>query len=150
MSNIEPSRQPLPRTDPACLSGSTPRDGRNRRRYTTLLAVWAALFLLGTWLVASQPDTASALVWSVVGLQSVAAILAALAYWHFLEHADELARAIELRALALSVCVGFVAWPLVELLARAGFAVHRWPNPTVLTMIACYCLAVTLGRRHYR
>jgi hypothetical protein len=131
-------------------AGETPRDRRNRRRYTLLLAVWALAFLSSTFLIASDVVTVGPLRWVAACVPSIFAIIAVIAYWRYLREADELAGAIQLKALAFAVSAGFIVWPAFELLAESGVPIDDWPNLTMLTMIGFYVFGVALGRRHYR
>jgi hypothetical protein len=130
-------------------SGATPRDQQNRKRYTWLLALWALVYLASTYLITFELS-ASTWRWIAAGAPSLFAIFAAAAYWRFLQNADELARAIELKALALAVAVGFVVWPASTLLAASGAPISGAMNPTVLLMVACYSYGVIKGRSDYR
>lgn len=90
--------------------------------------------------VASPP-----LRWLLVFLPSVFACLAARAYWRYLNQMDELLRTIELKALALAVAAGFVAWPMVELLENG--MQREVPVPVVLlVMTGFYVFGLARGR----
>lgn len=133
-----------------CWGGITPRDRRNQVRYTLLLAAWAVLFVASSYLIATERVVAGPVGWVAAGLSSVVAVFAVLAYWRYLREADELTRAIELQALALAVCAGFVVWPAFELAGDLGVPVGALPDPVVLIMIGAYALGTVLGRRRYR
>lgn len=127
----------------------TPRDRRNQRRYTVLLAAWAVVYLVSTYLIATERVVSGPLGWVVAGLSSVFAVFAVLAYWRYLREADELARAIELQALAIAVCSGFIVWPALDLAGELGVPTQALPDPIVLVMIGSYAVGTILGRRRY-
>ena len=129
---------------------ATPRDRRNRWRYTWLLALWAAIFVGGSFVLARDLVTQPPWTWLVALLPTAFAATAVAAYWHFLRHADELARAIELRSLALAVAGGFIVWPAVTLLETAGLPSGATLDLTVLVMIGCYVFGNIKGVRDYR
>ncbi|MDO8908560.1 MAG: hypothetical protein Q7W55_08675 [Pseudohongiella sp.] len=129
--------------------GATPRDWKNRKRYTLLLAVWAAVYLVSTYLITTQLGD-SPWRWLAAGTPLLFALVAAAAYWHFLINADELTRAIELKALALTVVAGFVVGHTMTLFASSGVDVVEEWNITVLAMVACYCYGQAKGARDYR
>jgi len=97
-------------------SSETLRDRRSRRRYTLLLAAWATVYLLSSFLITNVTLDPVSVAWIVALLPSIVATFAVFAYWRYLREADELSRAIEVKALALAVTVGFVVWPAIELL----------------------------------
>lgn len=131
-------------------TGGTARDRRNQRRFTWLLAAWAVLFLVSTYLIAGEYVANEPLGWLVAALPSIVAVFAVLAFWRYLGEADELTRAIELRALAIAVSAGFIIWTASNLLGKSGVPIGDWPSPVVLVMIGGYVLARFLSGRYYR
>ncbi len=127
----------------------TPRDRRNQARFTLLMALWALVFLLSTALVVTERVGPGPVGWIVAGLPAVFAVFAVLAYLRYLREADELARTIELRALALAMCAGFVVWPVPGLLGRLGVPVSELGLP-VLVISGFYAFGSVLGWRKYR
>ena len=79
--------------------------------------------------------------WIVALLPSIVATFAVFAYWRYLREADELSRAIEVKALALAVTVGFVVWPAIELLEASGVPLKVGSSLTALVMIVSYSIA---------
>lgn len=133
----------------SCMGGAA-RDRRNQWRFTWLLAAWAVFFLASTYLIAGEYVANEPLGWLVAALPSVVAVFAVLAFWRYLNEADELARAIELRALAVAVSAGFIVWTASDLLGKSGVPIGDWPNPVVLVMIGGYVVAKLLSGRYYR
>ncbi len=88
--------------------------------------------------------------WIVALLPSIVATFAVFAYWRYLREADELSRAIEVKALALAVTVGFVVWPAIELLEASGVPLKVGSSLTALVMIVSYSVGVVAARKHYR
>ena len=127
----------------------TPRDQQNRKRYTWMLALWALVYLASTFLITFELSD-SPWRWIAIAAPSLLALLAVTAYWRYLQDADELSRSIELKALALSVAVGFVVWPAVTLLVESGTPIPGSLNPIMLLMVACYSYGVIKGRRDYQ
>ncbi len=126
------------------------RDRRNRNTYLLLLALAMLVYLAGAaWIVhGTLPSPAWA--WIIAAASSLLSLLAARAYWRFVHEADELVRSVELKALALAVCGGFVIWIGVDLLAKSGVSTAQWPNPVMMTMVVLYALGVWNGWRTYR
>jgi len=85
-----------------------------------------------------------------VVMPSLAAAMVARAYWQHIRRADELARAIELKALATSLSAGFICWPLFNALQKTDVSLSGWPNLLIVIMVASYGIALIAGWRHYR
>ncbi len=132
-----------------CRGQLTPSDQSNVNRYTVLLFVWMLVFLGATFVITNEVVRGGALGWLVALMPSAFGIIAALAYMRFLREADELVRAIELRALALAVGAGFAIWPAYTLLGRLGVPVDAWSEVPIMAMIGAYVFGVLAGRRHY-
>ena len=128
----------------------TARDRRSLRRYLWILFAWAVCFLAASWLVKVDPFSSGPLGWAVAVLPSIVAVFAVIAYGRYLREADELQRAIQLQALALAVCAGFVVWPAVQLIERLGAPIGEWPSVTLLTMVVFYVIGILRSRRRYQ
>ena len=126
-----------------------PEASSQRRRFTWLLAAFAATYLASTYLIVNDIAAHVTLRWALALLPSALAAVAVIAYWRYLRVADELSRLIELHGLAYSVSAGFIAWPAFELLDRAGLATGTELNLPVLVMVAFYTIGVVLTRRRY-
>ena len=127
----------------------TQRDRRNLVRYIGMMLLWGAVFGGAAHLIGSRTVVGFA-AWALVAAGALMALLVARSYWRYLRQADELARAIQLHALALSVSAGFVSWTVVRLLAAVGFTLGGWPSPTSMIVIAAYIVGTAKGLRRYR
>ena len=127
----------------------TQRDRRNLMRYIGTMVVWGVVFGGAAHLIGSRTVVGSA-AWALVAAGAVMALLVARSYWRYLRQADELARSIQLHALALSLTAGFVAWTVFRLLAAVGITTGGWPSPTTMIVIAAYIVGTAEGLRRYR
>lgn len=129
--------------------GATPRDRRNTMRMLAALAVWAVVFVAATWAIRDELLPAGPVSWLVAALPSVLMAVAFLAYTDYLRKADELQRAIQLRALALGFGAGWLAlcgYPLFERLGAPAIDTGEY----LLLMAVCYSLGVVFGQRRYK
>lgn len=129
--------------EPAAFS-MPPRDRRNVGRYTRLAFVWAVVYVACTFALAFDYVESTALRALLAFVPSAFALLAMRAYWRYVQEMDELLRAIELKALALAISVGFVVWPAMELLALLPLDIDV--PVTMLVMTACYVFGLMRGR----
>ncbi len=121
-----------------------PRDNRNMKRYCQLMFLCAVAYLASTIVLNKGYVEPLALRWLIAFVPSVFAAIAAWAYWRYLRETDELLRAIELRALALSFTAGFITWPMVELVETIVIDIQM--NLTMLVMCLVYAVSVVRGR----
>lgn len=128
----------------------TARDRRNLWRYLWILFAWAVCFVGSSWLIEVDLLSTGPMGWVVAVVPSLVAVFAVVAYGRYLRDADELQRAIQLQALALAVCAGFVVWPAVQLIERLGAPIGDWPSVPLLTMVVFYVIGVLLSRRRYQ
>jgi hypothetical protein len=126
----------------------TPRDSRNIKRYIALKALWALAFILSTFVLQMELIEPVALRWLIAFIPSAFAAIAARAYWRYLTQMDELLRAIELKALALSVAAGVVVWPAVFLL-EVGVPLELDVPVVLLVMTGVYVFGLARGRMAY-
>lgn len=126
----------------------TRRDARKPLLFWTIC--WLVALASCQYLLVSQADSLQAVKWLLVILPSLVAVGLAKSYWHYLNQADELARAIELKALAAALVTGFIVWPMKALAIKAGLSLDGWPNPVVVFMVISYLSALILGWRAYR
>ncbi|MDY6984214.1 MAG: hypothetical protein SV422_14105 [Pseudomonadota bacterium] len=120
------------------------RDRRNVGRYVRFAFVWALVYVACTFALAFDYAESIALRMLLAFVPSVFAILAVRAYWRYMQEMDELLRAIELKALALAISVGFVVWPAMELLELLPLDIDI--PVTMLVMTACYVYGLMRGR----
>jgi drug/metabolite transporter (DMT)-like permease len=129
---------------------------RNRRNQRAVL-LWSLVWMISWvgvtwalksgWLASGVPGIVAAVVSSCLGIGK------ALAYWRFLNEADEVQRKIELEALALAFGVGVVggggtAYWLLELSGAVPTA--RTDLLYVLAVaLLTYSAGVLLGKRRY-
>jgi len=137
-----------PRWPFGCTAEMTPRDIRNRRRFSLLMLGWgvawcAARLGLGEHgLQSPAPRVALALL-------PIAVLLAALAaYLRFLRHADELLRRIEVEGLGVGFATGLLllwSWLFLERLGAGPI------DPTVVgsLMVFGWVAGQHLARRRY-
>jgi hypothetical protein len=127
------------------LNTTTPRDRRNAGRYIRFSALWAVVYVVCTLVLAEEYVASVPLRWLIAFIPSASAVFSARAYWQYLVGMDELLRAIELKALALSVSVGFVIWPAVELI-EIGVPLNFHVPVVLLVMTGAYSYGLLKGR----
>ncbi|KFZ30991.1 hypothetical protein IDSA_07935 [Pseudidiomarina salinarum] len=133
------------------MTTTTNRSLTSTRKPLLLWTISWLLILAGSqYLLNTQGDSLQAIEWLVIILPSLIAIGLAKSYWNYLSQADELARAIELKALAAALIAGFIVWPVKVLAEQAGWSFDGWPNPVVVVMVISYLSALVLGWRAYR
>ncbi|MEM9304774.1 MAG: hypothetical protein AAGE01_21865 [Pseudomonadota bacterium] len=125
------------------------RDRRNSRRYLMSLGAWALSYVGCAWLVTGERLTIGPVAIAVALLPSILAVMAVLAFVHYLKHADEMQRLIELQALALAVLAGFVIWPGLSLLGALGVDVDPVSEFQPMVMIAAYAIGSAWSRRQF-
>jgi hypothetical protein len=128
--------------------GTTPRDKRNLKRYVGLMFLWAVVYVGSNFVLRGAYVEPVPLRWLIALMPSIFGAIAVSAYWRYLREADELMRAIELKALALAVSVGFIVLPAVELI-KAGVPLEFDLNVTMLVMAGFYSFGVVKGRKDY-
>lgn len=121
-----------------------PRDRRNAGRYIRFALLWALVYVACAFTLAFDYVESTALRALLAFVPSAVAILAVRAYWRYVQEMDELLRAIELKALALAVSVGFVVWPAMQLLELLPLDIDI--PVTMLVMTACYAAGLMRGR----
>lgn len=126
----------------------TPQDQRNLRTFNILslsaMATWAVTtILIGKGYVDRGP-----LAWILVAAAVVLMLLMVRSYMHFLRHADELLRKIQIEGLALGFGAGVIfmlAWRLFERMGAPKLDIADG----VLPMVAFWAIGQYLGIRRY-
>jgi len=131
-----------------CVGLMTPTDIRNLGRYNALMLAWALTWCASLLTLASG-RIESPVLRALVAAVPVAVMVAALAaYLHFLRHADELLRKIQVEGLGLGFAVGLIVATSWRLLERAGAGAI---DPTVIgsLMLVGWAAGQAIARRRY-
>jgi VIT1/CCC1 family predicted Fe2+/Mn2+ transporter len=126
----------------------TPEDLRNLRNFNIFAAAAGGLFIVATILIGEGFLERGLVAWILVAASILALLLMVRAYLHFLRHADELLRRIQVEGLALGFAAGVVfmlAWRLCE---RMG-ALKLDIADGVMPMILFWAIGQYLGHRRY-
>jgi hypothetical protein len=139
-----------------CGDGATAADRRNSRAITIWSLVWAVVFLVALATMESYGDESLAVSIAALAAAALATIPLIRAYVRFVREADELARMIQVQAMAVAFCAGFVVATLGRFLERvislipelAPFDLMDFLNP-LMVMIVAYSLSVLVLQRRY-
>jgi hypothetical protein len=134
---------------PDAPESTTRRDRRNIRRNTWLLVVWVASMVAARQSLRRDLLTPGGVAWLVAILPLVLGALVVWSYVRFVREADELQRAIQLNALAVSfgvTVVASLAYPALQLVGAPA------SGATVFTALGVllYLGGVSLGTWRYR
>jgi hypothetical protein len=127
-------------------SSRTPRDQRNLRRTGILQMVWVACLIANN--ASHQYLFTGPLRVCVALLPLAVGALVVWSYAHFVRHADDLQKAIQLNALAIGFGVSVVftlAYPAIE---RLGLP-HLEPNHFMAVGVLTYLLATAVYSIRY-
>ena len=123
-------------------------DRKNLRRATSILLAWSLSYVGAALALTRGLVHAGPAAYLTAGLPIALAVAGVLAWGHFLRHADELQRKIQLEAMALGFGGGFVISYGLSLLERAGLPPVDATTPYTL-MVLCYIVGILASARRY-
>ena len=126
----------------------TPQDLRNLRNFNILALTAMSMFVAATILIGKGFIERGALAWTLIGVALVLSLLMVRSYMHFLRHADELLRKIQLEGLALGFGAGVIfmlGWRLFERMGAPKLDIADG----VLPMVVFWAVGQYLGYRRY-
>lgn len=125
----------------------TALDRRNQWRYVFWALAWMASFVGATFLL-KQSWAAGTIGYVVAFLPNLPGVGAVMAFVHFLRHADELQRKIQLEALGWGFGCGAIFMIGYQLLERAGLPRIDTSSP-LMVMVVCWAVATIVVARRY-
>lgn len=146
MNTTEPKESLWRRFDRACFA--TPRDRRNMRRFTVLLAGWMLAYIASTtWLDSggvgnTLGDVLIAVAPTIMGVVSL------LAFARYLREADELARRIQYEALAFGFGAGVLFLFAYSSLEALGLPILSFPTAAAV-MAGLWAVASVANAQRY-
>lgn len=130
------------------LCSYTPEDQRNLRNFNIFALTAMSLFVAATILIGKGLIERGPIAWTLVGAAIVLMLLMVRSYMHFLRHADELLRKIQLEGLALGFGAGIVFMLGYRLFERMG-APKLDLADGVLPMVLFWAIGQYVGYRRY-
>ena len=126
----------------------TPQDLRNLRNFNIFALAAMLLFVAATILIGEGFIERGVLAWTLIAVALVTLLLMVRSYMHFLRHADELLRKIQLEGLALGFGAGVVFMLGSRLFERMG-ALKLDIADGVMPMVVFWAIGQYLGYRRY-
>ena len=123
-------------------------DRKRLARATWLLAAWAVAYVAAGLSLSRGLVPSGAAAYVAAAVPIALSIAGVLTWVHFLRHADELQRKIQLEAMALGFGAGFVVSYGLGVLVRAGLPPVDATTPFT-AMVLCYVLGILVSGRRY-
>ena len=128
---------------------TTPRDRRNLRYYILSCVAWAACLVAVSRILRLELIPSGTMAWLVATLPAIASLLVVAYFVRYLRGTDELQRAIQLNALAISFgasVFSMIAYDVLELAGAPTIEANTWAALGLLL----YSSAVAIGNWRYR
>ena len=125
----------------------TPQDRRNQWRFILLALAWMVSFV-GVAFLLKQPWCTGAVGYGIAFLPNLIGVGAVIAFLHFLRHADELQRRIQLEALGWGFGCGALFMVGYQLMERAGLPRINISDPLMVMVVSWAVATVVIARRY--
>ena len=128
--------------------GISPQDRKNQRRILWATLSWAVVYTGSMWIIKRELIAAPA-AWALAAVTAATGVVVLFVYGRFLRQTDELARLVQLEALALGFGGTFFALSAYSVCEQLGSPPLDLEDAPIV-MVAFYFLGVFLGWRRYR
>lgn len=126
---------------------SSPRERRNKQRFTGLCLVWALTLIGASWAM-TFGELQSPASWLVALIPIALGIVTVLVYVRMLREMDEMMRQVQLEGLAFGFGVGVIFGTGYGLLELAG--APAWGNEPIAVMLFAWAAGQLLAIRRFR
>ncbi len=127
----------------------TPQNRRNSLHFTLWTLLWAVTYVAAHWMLKSDMNLATPLVWSLAVVPILIMIVTVFSYLRFLRNADELLRKIQRQGLAMGFGAAIVFVTGYQLLEAAG-ASEMQTDHLLIVMVFSWIAGQLHGAWHYR